>query len=169
MGANEFKNFDQYLRNNVPSGFNGRESVFKEIRLAFTRFVDDRTPWETFEKSVNDLAKKVGTKDGQVWCSAGTLGGGNHFIELDRDAESGDLYLVIHSGSRNFGLKVCLHHQKKAQDKVGPKQGLEWLEGEDAEEYLRLMNEWRASLGLAPENRSRSTLTGLRVNPLRVG
>lgn len=43
--------------------------------------------------------------------SLGTLGGGNHFIEVDRD-EDGRLYLVIHSGSRNLGVQVATHYQK---------------------------------------------------------
>ena len=38
--------------------------------------------------------------------SIGTLGGGNHFIEIDRD-ENGKLWLVIHSGSRYLGLQVA--------------------------------------------------------------
>ena len=46
-------------------------------------------------------------------CSIGTLGGGNHFIELDED-EDGNKYLVIHSGSRNLGVKVCNYWQEKA-------------------------------------------------------
>lgn len=45
--------------------------------------------------------------------SIGTLGGGNHFIELDEDDE-GNKYLVIHSGSRNLGVKVCNYWQEKA-------------------------------------------------------
>lgn len=45
--------------------------------------------------------------------SMGTLGGGNHFIELDRD-ESGKFYLVIHSGSRNLGKQVAEYYQKAA-------------------------------------------------------
>ena len=45
--------------------------------------------------------------------SLGTLGGGNHFIEVDR-ASDGTLYLVIHSGSRNLGKKVAEHYQKLA-------------------------------------------------------
>lgn len=46
-------------------------------------------------------------------CAIGTLGGGNHFIEVDRDDE-GTIYLVIHSGSRNLGVKVCKHYQRRA-------------------------------------------------------
>lgn len=47
-------------------------------------------------------------------CSLGTLGGGNHFIELDKD-EDGNLYLVIHSGSRNIGKQVAEIYQDKAE------------------------------------------------------
>ncbi len=47
--------------------------------------------------------------------SLGTLGGGNHFIEIDRD-EDGELYLVIHSGSRNLGTQVAKLYQNLAID-----------------------------------------------------
>lgn len=44
----------------------------------------------------------------------GTLGGGNHFIELDRDAEGG-LWLLVHSGSRGLGAAVADHHARVAR------------------------------------------------------
>lgn len=44
--------------------------------------------------------------------SIGTLGGGNHFIEVDR-GEHGELYLVIHSGSRHLGRQVCEYYQQQ--------------------------------------------------------
>jgi RNA-splicing ligase RtcB len=47
--------------------------------------------------------------------SLGTLGGGNHFIEIDVDDEGGK-YLVIHSGSRNLGTQVAEHYQQIAVD-----------------------------------------------------
>ena len=47
--------------------------------------------------------------------SLGTLGGGNHFIEVDRGSD-GALYLVIHSGSRNLGKQVAEYYQKLAVD-----------------------------------------------------
>ena len=52
-------------------------------------------------------------------CSLGTLGGGNHFIEIDR-ASDGTLYLVIHTGSRNLGKQVAEYYQHLA---VEPNQG----------------------------------------------
>ena len=48
-------------------------------------------------------------------CSLGTLGGGNHFIEIDRAAD-GTYYLIIHSGSRNLGKQVADHYQRTAVD-----------------------------------------------------
>ena len=45
--------------------------------------------------------------------SISSLGGGNHFIEIDVD-EDGNKYIVIHSGSRNLGQQVCKHYQKLA-------------------------------------------------------
>ena len=45
--------------------------------------------------------------------SIGTLGGGNHFIEVDR-AETGELVLVVHSGSRYLGTQVCRYYQEEA-------------------------------------------------------
>lgn len=45
--------------------------------------------------------------------SIGTLGGGNHFIEIDR-AENGVLFIVVHSGSRHIGTEVAKHYQDEA-------------------------------------------------------
>ena len=47
--------------------------------------------------------------------SLGTLGGGNHFIEIDQ-SEDGTYWLVIHSGSRNLGKQVCEYYQQLAVD-----------------------------------------------------
>lgn len=49
--------------------------------------------------------------------SVGTLGGGNHFIEVDKDKDS-NLWLVIHSGSRHLGLEVANYYQKIAYERI---------------------------------------------------
>lgn len=73
--------------------------------------------------------------------SIGTLGGGNHFIEVDRD-EEGALYLVIHSGSRHLGMEVTEYYLKEGQkESQMKKQGhapydLTCLEGELLGNYL---------------------------------
>lgn len=53
--------------------------------------------------------------------SLGSLGGGNHFIELDED-EQGCKYLVVHSGSRNLGVKVCNYFQNLAKKNVNHRE-----------------------------------------------
>lgn len=59
--------------------------------------------------------------------SLGTLGGGNHFIEMNQ-TEDGRLFLVIHSGSRHLGVKVANFHQKKAIESLSnDKEGLDGL------------------------------------------
>lgn len=71
----------------------------------------------------------------------GTLGGGNHFIEVDRD-DADNLYLVIHTGSRTLGLCVAEHYQKKTYDSIGGRKQTEisyelaLLSGQDMEDYL---------------------------------
>ncbi len=45
----------------------------------------------------------------------GTLGGGNHFIEIQRDTQTSDVWLMIHSGSRHTGLEVANHYNKVAE------------------------------------------------------
>ena len=75
--------------------------------------------------------------------SIGTLGGGNHFIELDADSD-GQLYLVVHSGSRNLGKQVCEFYQNAAADSLGrtgkgADRVLAYLEGPLLEDYIHDM------------------------------
>lgn len=68
--------------------------------------------------------------------SVGTLGGGNHFIEIDVDDE-GDSYLVIHTGSRNLGKQVAEYYQNLAYDLLCGKEEL-------FEEQERVIREYKA-------------------------
>ncbi len=69
--------------------------------------------------------------------SIGTLGGGNHFIEVDTD-DDGNKYLIIHTGSRNLGLQVADYYQELAY---------EILRGKDEilEEQKRIIAEYKAA------------------------
>lgn len=48
--------------------------------------------------------------------SIGTLGGGNHYIEVGKSEETGDYWITIHSGSRNLGLSIAKYWQKEARE-----------------------------------------------------
>ena len=88
---------DKIIREYVPSGMN----VHPGQRYKFLEF--------------EDLYCKNELKDKDSWLekSLGTLGGGNHFIEVDEDND-GNKYLVIHTGSRNLGKQVAEIYQEKA-------------------------------------------------------
>lgn len=77
------------------------------------RFSDNKVPIVVDRDYIEELCKKVGIGERMFYNSVGSLGGGNHFIEVGESANDGAHYLTIHSGSRNFGLKVCNYHAKK--------------------------------------------------------
>lgn len=96
----DFGKLDSVIRENIPSGFN----------------VNNK-PSETAIGLIEQLRCKSGLRNmNRLIRSMGTLGGGNHFIEIDRD-EDGVAYLVIHTGSRNVGLQVANYYQDVAIDK----------------------------------------------------
>lgn len=106
----DFHAFNEHIRGNVPSG-----KIVREDRFGFRPLVGE-------EMEIYREAKRLVT---ELYCyrelkftdrinkSIGSLGGGNHFIELDRD-DKGDVYLVIHTGSRNLGKQVAEIYQAKA-------------------------------------------------------
>ena len=75
----------------------------------------------------------------RAYRSLGTLGGGNHFIEGNRD-EEGRLYIVVHSGSRHLGLQIALHYQRLAQkEQPHSLRDLAYLQGQSMDDYCHDM------------------------------
>lgn len=115
----DFKELDNVIRKKIPSGKNvheGRNVKFEELQnLHCYRELKDT---KRLERSI------------------GTLGGGNHFIEIDMD-EEGNKYLIIHSGSRNLGKQVAEYYQNLA---------IEIMEGKDKlyEMQEKLIVEYKA-------------------------
>ncbi len=97
----ELQQLDKYIRQRIPSGFSIRDKAHRYMEKV------DLSALRCY-KSVDPLRAEK---------SLGTLGGGNHFIEVDRD-EDGDLYLVIHSGSRHLGLEVANFYQNEAYQRL---------------------------------------------------
>ena len=92
----ELQKLDKLIYDKIPSGFNVREKTHK--------YFD--------EVNLEDLfcMKHIDIKRAEK--SLGTLGGGNHFIEANKDDE-GNIYIVIHSGSRHLGLEVANYYQEE--------------------------------------------------------
>jgi len=95
----DFSQLDKVIRQHIPSGFNIRKKAHP-----YAKEID----WGKVVAPIDfDRAKK----------SVGSLGGGNHFIEVNLGSDKA-VYLVIHSGSRNLGKQVAEHYQKRAYDEL---------------------------------------------------
>ena len=119
VGTIDLKNLDKAIRNNVPAGRNVRDEIinFEELEELHCFHQLKNIEW--------------------IRRSLGTLGGGNHFIEVDTDSK-GVNYLVIHTGSRNLGKQVAEIYQKIAIEDM---QGTDKLETE----IQKLVKEYKRS------------------------
>lgn len=86
---------DVIIRKNIPCGFNIRKFSHQYVA----------------EVELDNIKGTYNKHRAQL--SLGTLGGGNHFIEADKD-EEGNLYIVVHSGSRHAGLEIAEYYQEMA-------------------------------------------------------
>lgn len=97
----------------------GRQSIdFEKLDAVAHEIPSGRNVWEGRQEKFDLTALKCfrNLKDvKRLARSLGTLGGGNHFIEVDED-EEGTKYLILHSGSRNLGTQVAEYYQGLAVD-----------------------------------------------------
>ena len=92
----DFPKLDDVIHQYVPSGFNVRDRIVASSNAA---------------QIIAPINVSLALH------SLGTLGGGNHFIECDRDG-NGNVWLVVHTGSRHLGLEVCKYYQDLAWKKL---------------------------------------------------
>ncbi len=114
----EPQKLDKLIRAEVPSGF--------ASRIKPHRYAEQINLEELY------CYKKIHAQN--LLLSIGTLGGGNHFIEADQD-EEGNIYLVIHSGSRHLGVEVARYYQEEAYRR---------LNGSDDNTVQKLIAEYKA-------------------------
>lgn len=115
-GEIDFAKLDNYIRKNIPTGFNSRSIDWVNIQGFFDKLPMNlrqqiygiSSKADAFLKSNSIKSKTLPSQQ------IGTLGGGNHFIEIEKGNDD-ELYLTIHSGSRNFGLKVATYYQQMAK------------------------------------------------------
>lgn len=93
----DYEKLDQVIHKYIPSGHEIHSTVM----------LDD--------PELDELKCKDSVDLDRAYKSIGTLGGGNHFIEIDKD-DQGRYYLVIHSGSRHLGVEVATYYQNKGYD-----------------------------------------------------
>ena len=120
----DLNQFDKAVHQEIPAGFN--------IRSTPHHYNDD------IDLTMLHCSKHVDLN--RATLSIGTLGGGNHFIEIGQDDDK-QLYLIVHSGSRNLGKQVCEYYQNVAANSLGrtgkgADRALAYLEGTDVGNYL---------------------------------
>ncbi len=121
---NDYQKLDTVIRDNVPVGFKIRSTVHRDANIDLTR-----------------LSCYKHIRGDKALLSIGTLGGGNHFIELDQD-ENKDVYMIIHSGSRHLGKEVAAYYLEAGQKELKNKEitdvpyEMTYLSGALMEDYL---------------------------------
>ncbi len=124
----ELQKLDKLIREKIPAGFKIREKTHRYL--------------ERIDLGGLRCHKEVDLARAEK--SLGTLGGGNHFIEVDKDAD-GALYLVIHSGSRHLGLQVAEHYQREgyralsAREREEIPKALAYVSGDLFRDYIHDM------------------------------
>lgn len=157
------KELDTVIRNRIPFGpkvhggkgvFNIKDKKFwQKINIDLTTFIKKfnskyGTTYSYREmdyREFTEICKRVNMDSQRAILSIGTLGSGNHFIEFDKSENTKDYWVSVHSGSRQFGSKVCMYWQRKAG-----KGELTFLDGEDMFNYL---SEMLIAQAYAEENR----------------
>ena len=120
----EFQKLDKVIREKIPSGFAIRREVHHKA--------------EDFDFERLNCYRHIKLEKAKL--SLGSLGSGNHFIEVDRD-EKGNLYIIVHSGSRHLGKEVTDYYVDEGAKLLKVKEmevpyPMTWLEGELMEQYL---------------------------------
>jgi len=123
------------------------------------KFRSDPVSWPKWVEYLDKVKERPDWMKGSNWhrfkCSMGTLGGGNHFLELQRD-EEGYLYMMLHSGSRGLGYAIAKYYNELAQTYCVnldiPNKDLAYLPTDHkwGQAYIRDMN---FALAFAKENR----------------
>lgn len=128
----DFEDVDERIHDAIPMGFDVNDrgsSIHMEDDFDWHRangvlgdFVEARDDISMEDVAPYDidyfesLCDRVGYDVGRAIASVGSLGGGNHFIELARSAENNDLWAIIHSGSRGLGNTTAQYWQEKATE-----------------------------------------------------
>ena len=99
----DFAALDSAIREHIPSGREVRESEYVRFDML------DELRCYRHLKDIDRIKRSIGT-----------LGGGNHFIEIDMD-EYGNKFLIIHTGSRNLGKQVAEYYQALAVETMSGK------------------------------------------------
>ena len=114
----ELQKLDKLIYEKIPSGFSVRDKAHKYLS----------------QIDLDELYCREQIDIRRAEKSIGTLGGGNHFIEVNKDEED-NLYIVVHSGSRHLGVEVAKYYQE---------EGYKVLNGTDDASIAQIIDKMKA-------------------------
>ncbi|MDR1107144.1 MAG: RtcB family protein [Treponema sp.] len=139
-GNLRFDKLDAFIRKNIPSGQEVRQALHEGLNemnafAALNGGFSELAEPGKFKNAIRGLCEKQKHHPERIFASLGTLGGGNHFIEVDID-ENHNRWLLIHSGSRILGARTFEYHEIHALRETAADSPIKYLSGAGAENYL---------------------------------
>jgi len=161
ISKQQLRSIIEEVKKQIPLGMSHHSHSSKQFKENFKYFerIEERITQKQYARFFNIFGKGKTKKELNKYFSEslGTLGGGNHFIEVQTDEED-NIWLMIHSGSRNVGYKVANYYHKKALE-LNKKwhsnisnDDLAFLPS-DSEEGIHYIKDMNFALKYAEENR----------------
>jgi RNA-splicing ligase RtcB len=126
FNVNKLKMIDTEIRKHIPMGMRVNEKSAKSLRQTYCSLVRSNAQvannafTNQFKSMPDDEIEKIllgyGADMNYFYASLATLGGGNHFLEAGVSSIDNSVWFTVHTGSRNFGKKVCEHFDNLARN-----------------------------------------------------
>lgn len=134
-------NIQRALKQRIPTGFDQHAKMLKGVKETIEKITEECEPTDYIKQQLTNP---------KVTDQLGTLGGGNHFLEVLYDENSKQIWLMLHSGSRHIGNRVATHYDQVAKY-ILQEQGVDTnalrginymlIESQEGQDYLKDM-EW---------------------------
>lgn len=141
LKPDEMSDIQRMIKERIPTGFDQHRATLAGTKQVIDQITEEVRPTEYLGDQLT-LPR--------VTDQLGTLGGGNHFLEVVFEEKTGQVWIMLHSGSRNIGNRVALHYDRVAKHLLERKgvdthalRGLNYMpiESQEGQDYLRDM-EW---------------------------
>lgn len=119
------------IKDRIPTGTALHTTPLNECQGTLDRLVADVSPTDALLEILND-------KNERVQKQFGTLGGGNHFIELVYDEDTQQVWVMLHSGSRGLGHRIATHYDGLAKEWLTGRMGADQVKNLKGLHYMEI-------------------------------
>jgi len=141
LGPNDLIRIQKMIKKRIPTGFNQHRRALSGTKGVIENITEEVKPTHFLEEQL--MLPRVTDQ-------LGTLGGGNHFLEVVYEEVGGQVWAMLHSGSRNIGNRIATHYDRVAKHQLQTKgidtrllKGINYMpiESQEGQDYLKDM-EW---------------------------